>query len=162
MKSVIECARERLARLPSAVSGSGGHSATLRAACALVRLGVDGGEALALLSEWNGTHCQPPWTEPELRHKLDSARSKVRSAPWIVPSSKPVRVTWKIERQIRPARPLCDPEPMVRPQCHDRSAKARGDPARARGRARANDTGRALDTARLPTVGCRRRARALW
>jgi len=30
------------------------------------------GEALVLLSEWNNT-CDPPWTDKELRHKIESA-----------------------------------------------------------------------------------------
>lgn len=68
-----------LARMPAAISGAGGHDATFKAAIALVQ-GFDMApeQALPLLQEWN-RRCQPPWTEPELRHKLADA-SKAHSA----------------------------------------------------------------------------------
>lgn len=69
----VERARRYLARLPSAVSGSGGHNATLAAACRLVEFGLPEQDAFAVLSEWNQTHCLPPWNESELRHKLADA-----------------------------------------------------------------------------------------
>ncbi len=69
----VERARRYLAKLPTAVSGSGGHNATLAAACRLVEFGLPEEVAFALLSEWNQTHCLPPWHESELRHKLADA-----------------------------------------------------------------------------------------
>ncbi|MCA9054445.1 MAG: hypothetical protein KDA75_11440, partial [Planctomycetaceae bacterium] len=76
-KSVFDRAQKYLAKLPAAVSGEGGHSATFRAACALV-LGFDlsPDDAYPLLMEWNQTHCEPPWDEHELRHKLQDADKK--------------------------------------------------------------------------------------
>lgn len=62
-----------LSNLPPAVSGSGGHSATLRAACECVRFGLTDGEAMQALAEYN-RRCQPAWSERELAHKLASAR----------------------------------------------------------------------------------------
>jgi KaiC/GvpD/RAD55 family RecA-like ATPase len=71
--SVLDRARKYLATIPGAISGSDGHGATFKAACSLV-LGFDlpDSDALNLLSEWNQT-CQPPWSERELKHKVESA-----------------------------------------------------------------------------------------
>jgi len=62
-----------LSKLPPAVSGSGGHNVTLRAACECVRFGLTDAEALQALGEFN-RRCSPPWSEGELAHKLESAR----------------------------------------------------------------------------------------
>ena len=68
-----ERARRYLARVAPAVAGGGGHHATFRAACTLVQgFALPPDEALPLLQEWN-QRCEPPWSEPELRHKLDDA-----------------------------------------------------------------------------------------
>ena len=60
-----------------AVSGQGGHSATFRAAIKLVESGLSEVEAFAALVDWNRTNCQPPWTTPELMHKLHDAVNTV-------------------------------------------------------------------------------------
>src|SRR5688572_28188866 len=101
MNTASDRARSYLAKLPPAVSGQGGHNATLRAACELARFGLSDGDAMALLADWNRTHCQPPWTEPELRHKWQSARTKVSHASRLVARPAAVRVTWRIERKPR-------------------------------------------------------------
>lgn len=70
---VQERARRYLQAVDGAVSGQGGHNATLRAASALVNgfaLSVD--DARPLLHEWNA-RCVPPWSEAELDHKLTDA-----------------------------------------------------------------------------------------
>jgi len=110
--------RDILANLPNAVSGAGGHDATLRAACECVRLGLSDGEAMALLRDWNGTHCQPPWTEKELAHKLASARSKAGGQVRPAWQPKPAeRVVWKIVRKqpaatpAEPVKPIAPPQP---------------------------------------------------
>jgi len=51
MKTSFERAQTYLAKLPPAISGSGGHDATFRAACELIRVGLSDGEALALLRD---------------------------------------------------------------------------------------------------------------
>lgn len=56
-----------------AVAGEGGHNATFRAACKLRDAGLAEGEALTILSEWNGTNASPPWSAVELEHKIRSA-----------------------------------------------------------------------------------------
>jgi hypothetical protein len=66
-------ARAYLARVEGAVSGQGGHNATFRAACILTqRFSLAFPEAWPLLLEWN-ERCSPPWSESELRHKLEDA-----------------------------------------------------------------------------------------
>jgi len=66
-------ARAYLAKLSPAIAGQSGHAATFAAACRLVEFGISPDQSLPLLLEWNLTHCQPPWTEGELRHKLADA-----------------------------------------------------------------------------------------
>ena len=99
MKTVVECARHRLAGLPDAVSGSGGHSATFRAACEIVRFGLSDGDAMNLLREWNRSHCTPPWNEIQLAHKLKDARRLTSYKVGTFAAKPAVRVKWKIERK---------------------------------------------------------------
>ncbi len=71
--AIIDRARKYLSKLPVAVSGQGGHGATFHAACVLClgfELSTD--DALGLLLEWN-SGCQPPWSEKDLRHKVEDA-----------------------------------------------------------------------------------------
>lgn len=111
----LEAARRYLAKLPLAISGAGGHDATFRAACCLVRFGLSDTAAMALLGEWNGTHCRPAWKEKELEHKLKDAR---RVAGYQVPSLTPkpaVRLVWKIERKPPTPAPFVKPVAMPAP-----------------------------------------------
>jgi len=73
MSSNLDRCLAYLSKLPPAISGSGGHSATLRAACECVRFGLTDDECLQALGEYN-RRCSPPWSERELAHKLESAR----------------------------------------------------------------------------------------
>jgi hypothetical protein len=69
----VRRARAYLAQVDPAISGQGGHDATYRAARTLVNdFGLTYAEAWPLLVQFN-RRCQPPWSEPELRHKLESA-----------------------------------------------------------------------------------------
>ena len=71
---VRERARRYIAAIPPAVAGSHGDTATFRVCCRLVRgFDLDVESALTLLSDWNRA-CQPPWSEHELRAKLQAAR----------------------------------------------------------------------------------------
>jgi hypothetical protein len=89
-------ARTYLANLPPAISGQGGHNATFRAACWLVRFGLSDADALVLFREFN-QRCQPPWTEKDLAHKLRDARRVVaRSVPRQPRAIPPVRVVWQL------------------------------------------------------------------
>jgi hypothetical protein len=92
-------AREYLDNLPPAISGAHGSDVTFHAACALVRFGLPDGEAMALLRDYNA-RCQPPWTEKELAHKLNSARRAAGGQVRHVSQPRQaVRVVWKIERK---------------------------------------------------------------
>lgn len=70
----VERAQAYLDTMEPAVSGSGGHDATFRAACKLV-LGFDLDQETAyqLLANGYNTKCLPPWSEKELRHKVKQA-----------------------------------------------------------------------------------------
>ena len=98
MSNALDRARAYLAQLPPAISGQGGHNATFRAACWVVRFGLGDGDAMILLREFN-QRCQPPWTEKELAHKLRDARKVVRPTLTPLGSATPaVRETWSLER----------------------------------------------------------------
>jgi hypothetical protein len=77
---MIQRARGYLAHVEGAISGQRGHDRTMRAAGILIQkfaLSIE--EALPLLREWN-EHCEPPWSERELLHKLqDAYRLRFRS-----------------------------------------------------------------------------------
>lgn len=60
------------------VSGRGGHNEAYRAAACLIERGLNYVEAEYALQNWNATNSQPPWTEFELKHKLDSAWANLR------------------------------------------------------------------------------------
>lgn len=71
--AVIGRAIRYLEKTPIAVDGSNGSAACFRVACVLRKgfmLSTD--EALEAIRDWNAA-CQPPWSEKELRHKLDGA-----------------------------------------------------------------------------------------
>ena len=108
MKTALDSARAYLAKLPAAVSGAGGHNATLAAACWCVRFGLDDTDALALLAEFN-QRCQPPWTEKELAHKLAAAHRKTTPQARALHLTAPAaRLVWKLERKTPRA---CPPPP---------------------------------------------------
>lgn len=74
--AVVDRARKYIAKLPPSISGQGGHNACFRAACVLViEFGLPENVALALLREWNQL-CQPPWSDRELIHKVESANKQ--------------------------------------------------------------------------------------
>ncbi|MGH7179424.1 MAG: phage/plasmid primase, P4 family [Tepidisphaeraceae bacterium] len=66
---------------PDAISGEGGHNATLRAACECYRFGLDNDHAADVLRRFNEEKTgSEQWTEDELQHKLDSASQLVAQA----------------------------------------------------------------------------------
>lgn len=102
-------ARRYLAKLPPALSGSGGHNQTLQAACRLVEFGLREEEAFLLLAEWNVTHCKPPWGEGELRHKLaDAFRRTAPRAPF---AQRHTSTAFRLAPAPRPASPLSPANP---------------------------------------------------
>ncbi|MDB5294393.1 MAG: Bifunctional primase/polymerase [Phycisphaerales bacterium] len=72
-----ERCRRYMELIPDAVSGSGGHNATLRAAAECFRFGLTESAAWDLLTWFNGAKCHPAWSERELRRKLTEGRKLV-------------------------------------------------------------------------------------
>lgn len=73
----VKRAKAYLEQVDPAVAGSNGHDTTFRAACSLV-IGFDlsPDDAFALLANDYNPRCVPPWTEKELRHKVNSANKQ--------------------------------------------------------------------------------------
>jgi hypothetical protein len=109
--TLIERARAYVAKIPAAVSGSGGHDATFAVAKALVHdFGLAENAAMVLMEEYN-VRCQPHWSPAELRHKLASAarcdrakRAKGELSQDYV-SPRPVK-RLVMKREIRPPKIL--------------------------------------------------------
>lgn len=71
--SMVERARAYVSTMPAAIAGAGGHSATWNVARKLAQdFQLSEADTWALLCEYN-QRCTPPWSEKELRHKLEDA-----------------------------------------------------------------------------------------
>jgi hypothetical protein len=71
---VADRARRYVEKMPSAISGSGGHDALFPVACVLTNgFALSNEQAWSILQEYNA-RCQPPWSQRELRHKLSEAK----------------------------------------------------------------------------------------
>jgi hypothetical protein len=82
---ITERARRYIATMPPSISGSGGSTALLKVAIALVRgFDLSPDEAFHLLDEWNGANSQPPWSERDLRHKLEDALKSKADAGYLI------------------------------------------------------------------------------
>jgi hypothetical protein len=69
-----------------AVAKQGGHDATFHVASALVNgYQIDGEDAWDILQSWNRTNAEPPWSEGELRYKLESAIAAIGTDPRFPP-----------------------------------------------------------------------------
>lgn len=74
--TVMDRARLYMQKVPPAISGEGGDKQTFRMACILVLgFGLDRGEAIQLLREYNQV-CVPPWEDRELLRKIDYANKQ--------------------------------------------------------------------------------------
>jgi hypothetical protein len=72
-------AERYVAAMPGAISGSGGHATTFKAAVVLVRgFALDSEDAFRLLRDVHNVQCAPPWNERELRHKVRQAYQRAR------------------------------------------------------------------------------------
>ena len=79
-EAVLQAARAYLAKLPPSTEGQGGDQQLYTAACHLVLdFHLPPEQALPLLQEYN-QRSVPPWTEVDLRHKLEEANKKGESA----------------------------------------------------------------------------------
>lgn len=64
-------------KMPPAISENGGHNQMFNAACETYRFAVSDSDRLAILARYNA-RCEPPFSEPELRHKIESAEAETR------------------------------------------------------------------------------------
>lgn len=72
-----------LEKMTPAISGQGGHAAAYTAAVAMVHgMALAPERALDLLLAHYNPRCEPPWTEKELRHKVDDAVKKSHDKPY--------------------------------------------------------------------------------
>ncbi|TVQ34164.1 MAG: DUF3987 domain-containing protein [Phycisphaeraceae bacterium] len=79
---VLRRAAAYLDAMPPAISGQGGHNRAYAAATAMVHgFGLDAEAALRLLLDRYNPRCLPPWSEKELRHKVDDASTKPHTKP---------------------------------------------------------------------------------
>lgn len=72
-KWLCERARRVVAAMRPSVSGQGGHDAAFAVACVLIHgfdLGIN--EAMSVFSDFN-MRCDPPWSDSQLFHKLQTA-----------------------------------------------------------------------------------------
>lgn len=94
----VQRAQAYLSRIPGAISGQDGHGRTYHAAMLLVEgFSLDRETALTLLREWNTT-CQPPWTDRELEHKVDSATKNATNRGHLLRDDRPARLEGKSPR----------------------------------------------------------------
>lgn len=56
-----------------AIEGSGGDDRTFRLCCEVLDLGISVQQGLAYVGELWNPHCQPPWSEDDLRIKMENA-----------------------------------------------------------------------------------------
>lgn len=72
-QAVIDRAVKYLEKMPIAVEGQNGSKECFRAACVLRKgFGLTFDQAMDAIQEWN-SRCDPPWSEHELKHKLEDA-----------------------------------------------------------------------------------------
>lgn len=100
---VSDRARAYLSKVPGAISGQDGHGRTYHVAMLLVEgFALDRETALGLLREWNTT-CQPPWSDRELQHKVDSALKNSTNRGYLLREDRPERPDRRAPRyDVRP------------------------------------------------------------
>ncbi len=91
----MEMARRHAARTAGAISGERGHDLTFRLACELVKgFALSEAQAMEIISEWNDK-CIPPWSEEELRHKIDDAAKSDGREGYLLIASIPASLNEK-------------------------------------------------------------------
>jgi RecA-family ATPase len=98
-----------LDQCPPAISGQNGHSQTLKVALYLVRgFQLPPEMALALIWERYNPRCRPPWSERELRHKVDEAAKiplrEGKTEGWLLKEPSPAPTSQRTSPQ--PSAPL--------------------------------------------------------
>jgi hypothetical protein len=95
-----------LAKVDPAISGRNGHGTTFRAACAIgPGFDLDPETAYRLIRDHYSPRCQPPWTDEEIRHKVDDAYRVATDRGFLL--NKP------LDRPAAPAAvPIAEPPPV--------------------------------------------------
>ncbi len=127
-EALLRRATAYLDAMDPAISGQGGHDTTYTAATAMVHgFGLDPEMALQLLLERYNPRCEPPWSEKELRHKVDDAAIK--------PHDKPYGWLRDAPRQVAPGRAHsdagCTPNGSVKAESSSTETRATQDDASA-------------------------------
>lgn len=79
---LLDRVRKYLDKCPEAISGQRGHDRCFAVVRAVVHgFGLDEETAMSVLSNWNAS-CDPPWSEKELRHKIQDAKNKPSTKPY--------------------------------------------------------------------------------
>jgi hypothetical protein len=75
-----------LAACPPAISGSNGHDQLFKACKVGPGFDLDPETAFRLLHDYYNPRCEPPWSEQELRHKVNDAYSDPKNSPrgWLL------------------------------------------------------------------------------
>lgn len=83
----VERARRYARRISPAVSGSGGHHATIKVAACITRgFALSKAEAFSVLAEWNRS-CEPPWSDEELMRKIEQTLASGGGSGWLLDRS---------------------------------------------------------------------------
>jgi len=80
--AAVEQARKYLATMDESIEGSNGSDRLIKAASVLVNdFGLADGEAFDLLMTEFNPRCQPPWSEHDIRRKIDESRKNPPHRP---------------------------------------------------------------------------------
>lgn len=71
-QTLIAKCKRYVSKMPASIAGQSGHSKLYAAACRCFEFGLTDAEALEVLEEFN-LRCSPPWSEREIKHKLQDA-----------------------------------------------------------------------------------------
>jgi hypothetical protein len=124
---LMDRARKYIAKMDPAISGERGHDRTFSVAMKLVEgFALTDDEVLELLREYSD-RCQPPWSERDLRHKVESARARIdagrlghlaATCGYSAPHGSPPRVVGVAPRHgDKPGHPLPDRQQVHSPTC---------------------------------------------
>ena len=113
-----------LAKVPGAVSGSGGHTQTLKAAMGGPGFDLTPGETLDILRADYNPRCEPQWLDKELQHKVDDAYKVETRRGWLLEVDDRPPAT---RRPTRPFRVVGDDGP--REEGGDPQPGGEGSPA---------------------------------
>jgi len=84
---IISRATRYVATIPGAIEGQNGSGVAYHVACVLVEgFGLSVADAMPIMQGWNQT-CQPPWSESELLHKLQSADARAERRGYMLTDS---------------------------------------------------------------------------